>query len=189
MGYFPAFVKLDDKKILIVGGGNIAYEKLVKILDFTKNISIISPQFSDNILKKINQYNLKFDTRVYQTGDIKEFCIVIVGVDDLTLQSQIFEESKQYKCLCNCVDSVKYCDFIFPSYIKKDDLTIAISTSGNSPAMAKHLKKYLKNLIPDGISEFLQEMKNFRKTMPKGKKRMQFLDKKAKDYIDSWTKK
>jgi len=55
------------------------------------------------------------------------------------------------------VDSVDYCDFIFPSYIKKDDLTIAVSTSGASPAMAKHLRRYLQNLIPQNIGEFLQE--------------------------------
>jgi len=71
--------------------------------------------------------------------------------------------------LCNCVDSVEYCDFIFPSYIKKDDLTIAISTSGSSPALAKHLKIYLKNLIPE--------------------ERMKFFDKKAKNFINSWSKK
>jgi len=62
MSYFPAFVKLEDQKVLIVGGGNIAYEKLKKLLDFTHNISIISSKFSDDMLKKINQYNLKFDT-------------------------------------------------------------------------------------------------------------------------------
>ncbi len=189
MGYFPTFIKIDDKKTLIVGGGNIAYEKLEKLLDFTQNISIISPKFSDKMIEKINKYNLKFENRVYKTDDIKEFNIVIVAVDNINLQGQIFEESKQYKCLCNCVDSVEYCDFIFPSYIKKDDLTIAISTSGNSPALAKHLKIYLKKLIPDGISDFLKQMKDFRKTMPKGKERMQFLDKKAKEYIDEWNKK
>lgn len=189
MSFFPTFIKLDDKKILIIGGGSIAYEKLEKLLDFTKNILIISPKISNNMLEKINQYNLKFENRLYQTGDIKEFSIAIVAIDDINLQAQIFEESKQYKCLCNCVDSVEYCDFIFPSYVKKDDLTIAISTSGISPAFAKHLKKYIKNIIPNGISDFLKQMKDFRNTMPKGKKRMQFLDKKAKNYIDSWSKK
>jgi len=189
MDYFPAFINLNDKKVLIIGGGTIAYEKLEKLLNFTKNISVISPEFSNEMLKKINQYNLKFENRVYQIGDIKEFSIAIVAIDNINLQVQIFEESKQYKCLCNCVDSAEYCDFIFPSYIKKDDLTVAISTSGSSPALAKHLKTYLKNLIPDEIGEFLKQMKTFRKTMPKGKKRMQFLDKKAKNYIDSWNKK
>jgi precorrin-2 dehydrogenase/sirohydrochlorin ferrochelatase len=188
MAYFPAFVKLDNKKILIVGGGNIAYEKLEHLLDFTNNIKLIASEFSDIILDKIKQENLEFETRTYKSGDIKEFSVVVVAVDNIPLQAEIFEESKEYKCLCNAVDSVEYCDFIFPSYVKKDDLTLAISTSGASPAMAKYLRIYFQELIPDGISDFLREMKELRKSLPKGKQRMKMLDEKAKNYIKNWSK-
>ena len=187
MAYFPAFLKLDHKKILIVGGGYIAYEKLDHLLDFTKDISVIALELSDDMDKGIKDNNLHFERRAYRTGDIKEYAVVIVAVDDIPLQADIFLESKQYNCLCNSVDSVDYCDFIFPSYIKKDDLTIAVSTSGSSPAMAKHLRMYLQKLIPDTIGEFLKEMKDLRKTLPKGKERMKMLDKKAQDYIKSWS--
>ena len=188
MAYFPAFIKLDNKKILIVGGGYIAYEKLDHLLDFTQDISVVSADFSDEMMSRIKKENLHFEKRNYVKGDIKEFAVVIVAVDDIPLQAEIFQESKEYNCLCNSVDSVDYCDFIFPSYIKKDDLTIAISTSGASPAMAKHLKLYLKEMIPDSISDFLQEMKGLRKTIPKGKERMKMLDEKAQNYIKSWSK-
>jgi len=188
MSYFPAFIKLDNKKILIVGGGYIAYEKLDHLLDFTKDISVIALELSDEMSSRIKKENLKYEKRAYEVGDIKDAAVVIVAVDDIPLQAEIFKESKEYNCLCNSVDSVDYCDFIFPSYIKKDDLTIAISTSGASPAMAKHLKLYLKDLIPDSISEFLKEMKGLRKTIPKGKERMKMLDEKAQNYIKSWSK-
>ena len=188
MAYFPAFIKLDNKKILIVGGGYIAYEKLDHLLDFTQEIYVIASEFSQEMMSRIKKENLGFEKRSYIQGDIKEYAVVIVAVDDIPLQAEIFKESKEYNCLCNSVDSVDYCDFIFPSYIKKDDLTIAISTSGASPAMAKHMKLYLKNLIPDSISEFLKEMKNLRKTLPKGKERMKMLDEKAKNYISTWSK-
>ena len=188
MSYFPAFVKLDNKKILIVGGGYIAQEKLEHLLDFTSDISLISLEFSEDMLRIIKEHKLNHETRAYKKGDIADFAVVIVAVDDIPLQGEIFAESKNYNCLCNSVDSVDYCDFIFPSYVKKDDLTIAISTSGASPAMAKHLRIYLQNLIPSGISEFLKEMKELRKTLPKGKERMKMLDKKAADYIASWVK-
>ena len=187
MAYFPAFIKLDNKKILIVGGGNIAYEKLDHLLDFTQDIYVIASEFSDEMMSRIKKENLGFEKRGYIKGDIQEYAVVVVAIDNIPLQADIFEESKGYNCLCNCVDSVEHCDFIFPAYIKKDDLTIAISTSGASPAMAKQLKIYLRELIPDSISEFLKEMKNLRKTVPKGKERMQMLDKKAKDYIKSWS--
>jgi precorrin-2 dehydrogenase/sirohydrochlorin ferrochelatase len=185
MGYFPAFIKLDNQKILIVGGGHIAYEKLDHLLDFTKDISVIALELSDEMVKRIEKEGLEFEQRAYKEGDIKEYAIVIVAVDDIELQAEIFSESKKYKCLCNSVDSVDYCDFIFPSYVKKDDLTIAISTSGSSPAMAKHLRIYMQKFIPDTIGEFLKEMKLLRKTLPKGKERMKMLDEKAKKYIQS----
>jgi precorrin-2 dehydrogenase/sirohydrochlorin ferrochelatase len=186
LSYFPAFLKLDNKKILIVGGGNIASEKLRRLLDFTSDISIISLEFSSNMDKMISENSLYFEKRAYKKGDIKDFAIVVVAVDNISLQAEIFAQSKKYNCLCNSVDSVDYCDFIFPSYVKKDDLTIAISTSGASPAMAKQLRIYLQNLIPPEISKFLLEMKNLRKTLPKGRQRMKMLDKKAQDYINSW---
>ena len=125
----------------------------------------------------------------YEIGDAKGFDIVIAAIDDFALQESIYFETRNYNnTLCNCVDLQKYCDFIFPAYIKKGDLTIAISTSGSSPAFAKNFKEYLKNLIPNSVEDFLKEVKNLRSTMPKGRERMQFLDKKAKDYIKSWEK-
>jgi len=186
MSYFPAFIKLDEKKILLVGGGNIAFEKLEKLLVFTKNISLISLAFSDEILSLIEQNNLTYEKRSYLSGDIKGVYIVVVAVDDIALQEKIFNESKEYKCLCNAVDSVMYCDFIFPSFVKKDDLTIAVSTSGSSPAFAKYFKNYLERMIPKGVGVFLKEMKSLRKSLPKGKERMRLLDEKAKNYIKEW---
>jgi precorrin-2 dehydrogenase/sirohydrochlorin ferrochelatase len=189
MAYFPAFLKLDNKKILIVGGGYIAYEKLDHLLDFTKDISVVALGLSDEMQERINKEGLNFEKRGYEKGDIKDFAVVIVAVDDIPLQAEIFQESKSYNCLCNSVDSVDYCDFIFPSYIKKDDLTIAVSTSGASPAMAKHLRMYLQRMIPESIGAFLNEMKQLRRTLPKGKERMKMLDKKAEDYIKTWNTK
>ncbi len=186
MAYFPAFLKLDDKKILIVGGGHIAHEKLLRLLDFTEDITLIAEYFLPELLEKIEEKNLSYKKRRYKKGDIDTFKIVIVAVDDISLQKDIFLEAKKISCLCNAVDAVDYCDFIFPSYVKKDDLTIAISTSGTSPALAKHLRIYLSKLIPKNISNFLKEMKELRKSLPKGKERMNMLDKKAEKFIEKF---
>src|SRR5574344_444467 len=188
MSYFPAFLKFDDKKILIVGGGNIALEKLEHLLNFSNSIELIAKDYNENIKNLIEKNSLKFEEKSYEVGDIKGFDIVIAAIDDFSLQEQIYLETRNYNILCNCVDLQKYCDFIFPSYIKRGDLTIAVSTSGSSPAFAKNFKEYLKNLIPSSVEDFLKEVKALRTTMPKGRERMEFLDKKAKDYIKSWSK-
>jgi precorrin-2 dehydrogenase/sirohydrochlorin ferrochelatase len=188
LAYFPAFIQLEHKKVLLVGGGAIATEKLEKLLDFTNNITLIASEFSNQIQSLIDAHKLLHVKKSYQEGDIKGYNIVIVAVDDIALQESIYKESRGYNCLYNAVDLPKYCDFIFPSYVKKGDLTVAVSTSGSSPAFAKQFRIYLQKLIPQNVDEFLQEMKAYRKTLPKGKERMKMLEEKAKQYIKGFNK-
>ncbi len=185
MKYFPLYLKMDKIKVLVVGGGKIATEKLEKILDFTNDITIIAPFICDGAKEYIEKNHLPFSLRKYEINDIKEFDIIVVAVDDLMLQKEIFDECKLYNKLCNSVDSVDYCNFIFPAYIKKGGLTVSISTSGKSPAVAKHIKKYLANKIPDEIGEFLDYMDNLRNSMPKGKERMEYLSQLAFEYFEN----
>ena len=186
MSYFPMYFNLENKKILLVGAGYIAEEKLEKLLDFTNDIHIISQNISENINILINENKISYDKKKYEKNDYLNFDIIIVAVDDLELQKSIYKETRTSRILCNCVDLPAYCDFIFPSYIKKDDLIVSISTSGSSPAFAKEFKKYIHKIIPDNIGEFLKEMKSLRTSMPKGQKRMDFFDKKVKEYFKLW---
>jgi len=189
MPYFPAFLNLHAKQILIIGGGVIAYNKLLQLLEFTKNIDIIAQELCDDILELAEQESLSYQQRAYRDGDIKEYDFVIIAIDDIALAKEIYEESKECRCLCNSVDSVEYSDFTFASFIKQGDLTLAISTNGTSPAFAKQFKIYLESIIPKDVGEFLQEMKELRATLPKGNERMNMLKSKAKNYIKLWRKK
>lgn len=183
MSYFPTFLNLQNRKILLVGGGLVASAKLRHLLDFTTNISVIAPILCDETERLIEAHSLSLAQRGYEQGDVADFDIVVVAVDNIALQAEIFKESRGYNCLCNCVDATEYCDFIFGSTIKKDDLTIAISTSGASPAVAKVLKNYFESCIPSDIGIFLQEMRALREKLPKGKERMKMLQEKAQEYI------
>jgi precorrin-2 dehydrogenase/sirohydrochlorin ferrochelatase len=184
MSFFPAYFSLNNKKILLVGGGYIALEKLEKLVDFTHNITIISKEFSADFSKFATKHKIEMQERPYVVGDINGFDIVIVATDTVTLHREIFQESRSSRILVNSVDNTAYCDFIFPSYVKNGDLTISISTSGASPALAKRLRLYIEKLIPSNIGEFLKEMRRLRKTMPKGKERMQFFEKKTDAFIE-----
>ncbi len=184
MNYLPAFLKLDQSKILIVGGGKIATEKIEKVLDFTTNIEVIADHYSEEMLSHIIDHNLCYKTKKYEEGDVEGFDIVIIAVNSLDLQRQIYKETRQMRTLCNAVDSVAYCDFIFPSYVKEGDLTIAISTAGTAPAVAKYLKFYIQKILPKNLSAFLEEMQKLRQELPKGEARMKKLSQKAKAYFE-----
>ncbi len=185
MSYFPAYLKIDDKKILIVGGGKIAFEKLTHLLDFTHEITLLSKDFCDEIKNRAKTNNLKTVQKEYEKGDIADYDIIIIAVDDINLQNSIYQESKGSDKLCNAVDSVEFCDFIFPSYIKKGDLIISVSTSGSSPAVAKYLRRYIQKIIPDDMDIFLRKLKHLRGVYPKGKARMKFFDEMVKRYFKS----
>jgi len=184
MSFFPAYFNLKNRKILLIGGGYIALEKLEKLVDFTKEITVISKEISSNFQDFASLHEITIEKRAYEIGDILTYDIVIVATDTVTLHKSIYEESRSTRVLVNSVDDTAYCDFIFPSYVKKGDLTISVSTSGTSPAMAKRLRIYLEKLIPSSIEAFLKEMKELRKTLPKGKERMKFFEEKSDDFMN-----
>lgn len=189
MSFFPAFIKLENRKVLVIGGGKIAGDKISHLLDFTKDITIISPKIDENVKNMIEKNRLVYIDREYKKGDIKNFYIVIVAADDIELQKRVYLECQEKRILCNSVDSIEYCDFIFPSYTKRGDLIIAISTSGASPAFSKYLRRAIESLIPKNIENILNELKNIRSTLPKGKERQKLLDSKAKSFIEKLFKK
>jgi precorrin-2 dehydrogenase/sirohydrochlorin ferrochelatase len=188
MSFFPAYFNLENRRILLVGGGYIALEKLEKLVDFTKEIDVIAKEVSNDFETFAHKHNISIEKRAYIVGDILPYDVVIVATDTVIVHKAIYEESRTTRILVNSVDNTAYCDFIFPSYIKKGDLTISISTSGASPAMAKRLRAYIETLIPSSIESFLKEMRGLRKTMPKGKERMKFFEEKSDWFMEKYFK-
>ncbi len=188
MSFFPLYLTMDSKKVLLIGAGSIATHKLEKLLDFTQDISIISLKVSKEAQKLISQNELRFYQRAYQSGDIEGFDIVIIATEDEVLHQEIYEESRGLGILVNSVDNMKYCDFIFPSYIQKGDLTVAFSTGGASPAFAKKIRQHFEKHIPHNVGAFLTQMKALRSTLPKGKARIQYFDSLVSNYFNIFFK-
>jgi len=169
MSFFPAMINFEDKKILIVGGGVVASHKLEKLLDFTKNITIISSKIDEKMQTLSKEYKLKNIVKKYQDNDALGFDVIIVCVDDLDLQEKIFKQTRSTRTLVNSVDSPLWCDFIFPSYIKKEELVISVSSSSYAPALSRAMRIYLEKFIPKDINILLQKLKNIRSNEKKGK--------------------
>ena len=183
MSFFPMYIDMKNLKVLVVGGGYIATEKLEKLVDFTKEITVIALRVEDEAQAIIDKYELTLHQRAYNKGDIQGFDIVIVATDTVELHKEIYEESRGSRILVNSVDNTDYCDFIFPSYVQKGDLTISFSTGGASPAFAKQIRRHFEKIIPDSVGNFLQKMKGLRSEIPKGKERMKYFDELVEEYF------
>jgi len=188
MSYFPMFMDMNNLKVLVIGAGTIATEKLEKLIDFTTDITVIALRVEEEAYRLIEEHQLTLEQRAYKRGDIEGFDIVIVATDTVTLHKEIYEESRGSRVLVNSVDNVEYCDFIFPSYVKKEDLTIAFSTGGASPAFAKQIRQHFEKIIPENVGVFLSKMRSLRVTMPKGKERMQYFDTLVEEYFRKYFK-
>lgn len=183
MAYFPMFLDMKDMKVLVIGAGGIATEKLEKLVDFTRDITVIALRVEEETKKLVEKYQLALEQRAYEKGDIAGFDIVVVATDTVALHQEIYDESRGNRVLVNSVDNTAYCDFIFPSYVKNEDLTIAFSTGGASPAFAKKLRQHFEKTIPKNTGAFLNKMRSLRMTMPKGKERMQYFESLVDEYF------
>lgn len=184
MANCPMFLNLKGRKILILGGGEIATRKLKVLLDFTKDITVISRSFCEEMTTLISKHNLNNLKKEYEPTDLEGFNILIVAFNNILLQKEIAIEVKEKNYLCNFADLPENCDFNLGAYLRKDDLIISISTNGGAPSVISQLKIWLDKKIPNSLIDFIKEIKKERSSLPKGEERMKYLRSKTKDFFD-----
>ena len=139
MGYYPVFLDLDRTRCLVIGGGTIAERKVEALLAAGGEVTLISPELTAALHALEAAGRLTVQHRSYQRGDLEAVALVIAATDDPALQQQIAAAAQQANILCNIVDQPALCSFIVPAVMQKGDLTIAVSTNGASPALAKKI--------------------------------------------------
>ena len=144
MALYPVFLKLEGRKVLIVGGGKIAEEKIYAVLRSATDVTVVAPQITDRIRAWADTGLVKHHAQEYQSGAAKEYFLVIACTDQVEVNRQIYEEAQETGVLCNAVDDPAYCDFYAPAVVSRGDFQIAISTGGNSPALAQRERKKLE---------------------------------------------
>jgi len=165
---FPIFLKLEELSLLIIGGGNVAFEKLNAVLNNSPKtkIKLVGIEIIDPIKNISEQFeNLELLERAYTPVDIEEADIVIAAVNDYFTSEQIKINTKEKGKLVNVADKPGLCDFYLGSIVKKGSVKIAISTNGKSPTIAKRLKEVISNFIPDEMENVLQNMRIIRSGM------------------------
>ncbi len=164
MAYFPFFVDLEDKKCLIVGGGTVSYRKVEVLMDYGPQITVVAPKFHPELRKLQKEWcgNLKLEEREFQDSDLEDSDFVVAGTSDEELNKHISDLCKDRKIPINVVDVQEECSFIFPALIKEKNITVAISTGGHSPTIAKYLKDKFKEAIPDGFGDLAEQLGSYR---------------------------
>lgn len=159
MSYFPLFVDLKDKNILVVGGGNVAFRKIVKLLPFEAKITIVSPKICSEIAELLVQNkNLTYKQKSVDIDDIKNAYIAITATDEASVNAFVAQNCKNNNIFVNSVDDIENCSFIFPALIKKDSFVMGCTTSGKAPYVSAYLKNIIENDIPENLDEIIENI-------------------------------
>jgi siroheme synthase-like protein len=161
--YFPINITLKSRPFLVVGGGKVALRKIDLLLDFEADITVVAPEPLDKIEFYASKGKLKLHKRVYESPEASNYGMVIAASDDESVNRGVYDDCREGKTLVNVVDNPPLCDFIFPAMVKRDALTVAVSTDGKAPFMAAHLRLIMENIFPNHWSRIMQLAASFRK--------------------------
>lgn len=165
---FPIFLKLDRLNTLVVGGGNVALEKASALLRNSPGaqVTMVAPMFREETLEFLKEYpQVVVFERAFEFSDLNGRDIVVCATDNRELHKGIKGACAERHLLCNVADTPDLCDFYLGSIVQKGDLKIAISTNGKSPTLAKRIRAFLEDVIPEEIQEGLEGMEAVRKTL------------------------
>jgi len=160
--YYPVFLDIDGKKCIVVGGGTIALRKVEVLLDCGAEVGVVSPKLHPKLVKLAKAGTINVINREYREGDLKDAFIVIAATDVKQVNQKVAKEAKRKGILINVIDSTEGSDFIFPSFLRRGDLTIAVSTAGSSPALARKIKTRIEEIFGEEYSLLLSLVKEVR---------------------------
>jgi precorrin-2 dehydrogenase/sirohydrochlorin ferrochelatase len=143
------FLKIKGKKCVVVGGGEVARRKVRALLEYGASVEVISPEPCRELNKLVEMGKIKLLPRHYQPGDLQGAFLAIAATDDSQINRQVVKEAQDKAVLVNVADDAEDSDFILPSYLRRGALTIAVSTAGISPALARKIRTRLEKDFGD----------------------------------------
>jgi len=158
MRYYPVYLDIQHKKCLVVGGGSVGTRKVNTLLECGARVTVVSPKISEALEALSDHHAIDIQKKRYQSTDLNGVFLVIGATSDERLNQQISNDAGQLNILCNIADRPAACNFILPAIVQRGDLVIAISSSGNSPAFAKKLRKDIEQQYGAEYAVFLQLM-------------------------------
>ena len=147
--YYPVFLNISGKRCVVVGGGQVALRKVRALLEHRANIEVISPDPCSELIELAEDGQIRVFRRHYQPGDLRKAFTAIAATDNSDINLQVVKEARRKAVLVNVADDAENSDFILPSYLRRGDVTVAISTAGRSPALARKIRTRLEKVFGD----------------------------------------
>ena len=144
MSLFPAFLKLHSRRVLVVGGGAIAAQKIPGLLEAGAHVHVVSPKLAPQLAEWVRNRQIDWSPKPFEPTDLDGAFLVIAATSLRDLNESVYREADRRNILCNAVDDIDHCHFYYGSIVQRGDLQIAISTNGKSPALAQRLRKELE---------------------------------------------
>jgi precorrin-2 dehydrogenase/sirohydrochlorin ferrochelatase len=167
MGLFPIFLKLKNRRCLVVGAGKIAQGKAAGLLRSQACVVVVGPQATRWIQTKAGTGALTWHPRKFTAGDLKGVFLVVVATDSSSANEAVSRLCARRGILCNVVDDPEHCDFFYPSVVRRGPLQIAISTGGQSPSLAHRLRIELARQFGPEFGAWLKHVGRRRKQLLK----------------------
>src|SRR5262245_51094609 len=149
--FYPVFIELLGKPVLVVGGGPVAERKVESLLEAEASITVVSPESTRGIVEHAERGELLLHRRRCRRCDINGVFIVFSATDDVAVQREISALARSKRILANTADQPALCDFIVPAIVRRGDVLVAISTSGASPALAAELRERIESVLSGDV--------------------------------------
>ena len=159
---YPIFLNLEKKRVVLIGGGCVALRKAEALLETGAVLVVVSPEIHQTLESLCNDRHIEMIRDRYHSQYIERARLVIAATNDMDLNQRIYNDCRQLEILCNVVDKPDLCDFFVPAVIRRGRLQIAISTEGNCPAYAGHLRRTLERIITEQHGRFLDALEILR---------------------------
>ena len=180
--YYPINLKIDDMKIVIIGGGKVAYRKCMNFLAFNKKVKVISQEFIEEFEEIKNKIEMIKDS--YDEKYIKDAFVVVAATNNKEVNHKIGIYCRQNNKLVNVVDDKELSNFTVPSFVKRGDLLLSVSTGGKSPSLSSKIRKDLEDVYDESYEEYVELLGQAREIIIKNTSDIKERRKKLKELLD-----
>lgn len=166
MNYFPLMVNIDFKKVVIVGGGHVARQKVEALLPTNAQITVVSPTVTDTLRTYINSGRAAWKQKLFEPADLDDAALIFAATNDEAVNDAV-EEATQHWQLLNRADALGRMDFMNPAVVRRGDFVVTVSTTGASPALTRQVKADLEEQYDESYAEYVAFLKEARQLILK----------------------